>query len=435
VGTLEPDNGARELAVRLNETADKLGALLEQTLRDGDVTPERARVVLSELATGLEELRVAEEELVVQSAQIAESYALIDAERERYGTLFEFAPDGYLETDTYGKVLEANTAAATLLGVPARFLHGKVVHSFVEPDDRRRLRVALASLTERGTGEETVTVSMVGRDSPALIAEIRIAVHNEPSGVPRLRWLVRDITDRVKLEQEIGELHASVDLLTALANVSRLVSEGDDRIDALLQRLVDLAHESTGSDAAIVLVDAKGRAEGRATAGPSAAELCELQSGSDSPAGKAQRDGTAIVMTVDDLGGWPELQATARRYGVSGVAAYPIPVGDRVAGTFNLFSYRPVEEMRQAGELLVQNVAAAIFNAEVYRESRQLVGHLSTALESRGIIDQAKGILMATQRCSADEAFDLLRRASQRENRKLRDIALEIVERATHRPS
>ena len=53
---------------------------------------------------------------------------------------------------------------------------------------------------------------------------------------------------------------------------------------------------------------------------------------------------------------------------------------------------------------------------------------METALASRGVIEQAKGILMAAQRCSAEEAFDLLRRASQRENRKLRDIATQIVE-------
>jgi AmiR/NasT family two-component response regulator len=51
-------------------------------------------------------------------------------------------------------------------------------------------------------------------------------------------------------------------------------------------------------------------------------------------------------------------------------------------------------------------------------------------MESRAAIEQAKGILMARQHCTADDAFDILRRASQRENRKLRDIADEMVRRA-----
>ena len=52
-----------------------------------------------------------------------------------------------------------------------------------------------------------------------------------------------------------------------------------------------------------------------------------------------------------------------------------------------------------------------------------------TALESRGVIEQAKGILMASSGCDAEKAFDILRRASQRENRKLHTIAEEVVQR------
>jgi hypothetical protein len=50
-------------------------------------------------------------------------------------------------------------------------------------------------------------------------------------------------------------------------------------------------------------------------------------------------------------------------------------------------------------------------------------------MESRAVIEQAKGIIMAANRCSPEAAFDILRRASQHQNRKLRDIAEEIVER------
>ncbi len=56
------------------------------------------------------------------------------------------------------------------------------------------------------------------------------------------------------------------------------------------------------------------------------------------------------------------------------------------------------------------------------------VQQLRQALASRPVIDQAKGMLMAQHGCSADEAFDMLRQASNRGNRKLREIALAIVE-------
>ena len=60
--------------------------------------------------------------------------------------------------------------------------------------------------------------------------------------------------------------------------------------------------------------------------------------------------------------------------------------------------------------------------------------NLKKALESRDQIGQAKGIIMATMRCTADEAFNLLKRQSQAENRKVTEIAAELTSRAARRP-
>ena len=60
-------------------------------------------------------------------------------------------------------------------------------------------------------------------------------------------------------------------------------------------------------------------------------------------------------------------------------------------------------------------------------ECNAAIGQLRKALESRDIIGQAKGILMTRQRISAEEAFDILRRASQRSHMKLRDVAASVV--------
>ncbi len=62
-------------------------------------------------------------------------------------------------------------------------------------------------------------------------------------------------------------------------------------------------------------------------------------------------------------------------------------------------------------------------------EGYKLSHQLQQAMESRAVIEQAKGILMAAQRCSPDAAFNILVRASQNQNRKLRAIAAEIVDR------
>lgn len=64
-----------------------------------------------------------------------------------------------------------------------------------------------------------------------------------------------------------------------------------------------------------------------------------------------------------------------------------------------------------------------------YWSAHELAEHLQRAMEHRAAIEQAKGILMARHACSSDAAFDVRRRASQRENRTLHDIAVELVRR------
>ncbi|TMK16611.1 MAG: ANTAR domain-containing protein, partial [Actinobacteria bacterium] len=72
----------------------------------------------------------------------------------------------------------------------------------------------------------------------------------------------------------------------------------------------------------------------------------------------------------------------------------------------------------------------ALANAKVHERDIALATQLEEALASRAIIDQAKGIIMARDRCTAEEAFDSLRVASQAANRKLRDIARDVVDGA-----
>ena len=82
---------------------------------------------------------------------------------------------------------------------------------------------------------------------------------------------------------------------------------------------------------------------------------------------------------------------------------------------------------RQAGFVLA--------NAQAYWDARTLNENLAAAMETRSTIEQAKGIIMAAQRVSADEAFATLIAQSQHENIKLRDIATRIVTNAARRPT
>lgn len=418
-----------ELSVALERTAQKIGQLVDDVLAGRHVEAAWAQEAVAEFSTGMEELRVAEEELRVQAEQLAASRDAIDAERERYADLFEYAPDGYLETDELGKIAEANSAATHLLGVPARFLAGKLIHSFVAPDHRRAVRAHLAAAAAVGEPQE-LTVVLEPRDGPPVWVEIRVGGYFDPvADRHRLRWLLRDVSRRMKLERELSELQVSVELLSALAEVNRLVEAEEDTLASVLGRLVELAHRVTAAEAGILLAGDDGGVAVRAVAGASAGELCQQQLSGGGPGVQTQHDGMPRAVLVEALGEWPDLARLAQRHHLRGLVAHPIRIDGAVIGTVNLYVRGDVEEAAHLAKLLADNAAASISNAQVYAGARHLAAHLGRALESRGVIEQAKGVLIAMQRCTPDEAFDILRRSSQRQNRKLRAIAEEIVER------
>jgi AmiR/NasT family two-component response regulator len=81
--------------------------------------------------------------------------------------------------------------------------------------------------------------------------------------------------------------------------------------------------------------------------------------------------------------------------------------------------------------MFASQAAVVLANAQLHQACVDLTGQLEQALVSRAVIEQAKGIVMGRDRCDAEEAFLRLRRRSQHENRKVRDLARELVEQVT----
>jgi AmiR/NasT family two-component response regulator len=91
-------------------------------------------------------------------------------------------------------------------------------------------------------------------------------------------------------------------------------------------------------------------------------------------------------------------------------------------------------EALQAGSEVAEAVAVAVVNADMHARVVDQAHNMRLAMESRAVIEQAKGVLMAQRGIDDHQAFEMLRDASQRYNRKLRDIAAGIVE-STQRSS
>ncbi|MEY2477894.1 MAG: hypothetical protein QOG87_3209 [Actinomycetota bacterium] len=133
---------------------------------------------------------------------------------------------------------------------------------------------------------------------------------------------------------------------------------------------------------------------------------------------------------------WPEFARAALDLGVRSTLGLPMRVGERSVGGFNMYSSTAEAFRGEAADvaaLFAAQASLAVAGSLAYWHQRSLVQHLEEALKNRPVIEQAKGMIMAREGVTADEAFDVLRRASQRQNRKLRDIAVEIVERALAR--
>lgn len=151
--------------------------------------PAILREALDTLRLQHEELLVAEEELRAQLDELGRMGLRLEAERERYADLFERAPDAYLVTDRFGVVRDANAAAVHLFCLEMRFLRGKPISAFIDPEEVRVMNDALDAL-ERGT---TRLLELALR--PRGGGEIHVVAHvSLTSRGQRLLWTLRPAT-------------------------------------------------------------------------------------------------------------------------------------------------------------------------------------------------------------------------------------------------
>lgn len=129
---------------------------------------------------------------------------------------------------------------------------------------------------------------------------------------------------------------------------------------------------------------------------------------------------------------WPAFSAAAATHGVVSTLSLPLAAMHEGLGALNLYSRDTAfsDDDEQVGGVFAAQAAIVLANSQAYWDARHLSEQLNEAMVHRAVIEQAKGMLMAARGCDADEAFQLLARASQSENRKLRDIAAKLVENA-----
>ena len=129
---------------------------------------------------------------------------------------------------------------------------------------------------------------------------------------------------------------------------------------------------------------------------------------------------------------WPDYTPRAVEHGNLSSLSVPLSIDEKeeVTGALNIYARRPGafdEASRSVAIRFAPYAAVAAGNLYAYQSARDMAENLQIALESRAVIDQAKGILMERYKLTADQAFQALVRVSMHTNRKVRDVADHLV--------
>jgi GAF domain-containing protein len=127
---------------------------------------------------------------------------------------------------------------------------------------------------------------------------------------------------------------------------------------------------------------------------------------------------------------WRDYVQQAAERGALSSLSVPLPISEGVSGALNIYAREPNTsdaDSRSAAVRFAPYAGVAVSNMYAYQDARNLADNLQKALDSRPVIDQAKGILMGQYKLTADQAFQVLARISMQTNRKVRDIADQLV--------
>jgi len=213
-----------------------------------------------------------------------------------------------------------------------------------------------------------------------------------------------------------------------------------DSVEEQLQRVADAATGLSPDVAACgVTVQLGRRPVSVASSDPLSATVDELQYEAQvGPCLDSLRTGDVVVVAdYAQESRWGDYPGHAVAHGLRSSLSLPLSAGGTVVGALNVYGTSPdlfTGDLRATLEEFASRADAVVALALRHAEQNTLMDQLRSAMESRSVIDQAIGVLMAQQRCTADEAFALLRRASQGRNRKVADIATDIITSLTGAP-
>ena len=226
-------------------------------------------------------------------------------------------------------------------------------------------------------------------------------------------------------------------LVETFVEVADTLVDDFDVIDFLLTLAARCVRLLDVDAAGIMLIDQRGHLHAAAASTESArlVELFELQTDAG-PCIDCCRTGSPVVNADLEANHerWPRFAEAAQGSGFVAVHALPLRLRETVIGALNLFSAESrvlTEDDVRAGQALADVATIGILAQRGLHQADLLAAQLQSALNSRIVIEQAKGVLAERRQISVDEAFTLLREHARNHNLRLSDVARDLAEGST----
>ncbi len=223
-------------------------------------------------------------------------------------------------------------------------------------------------------------------------------------------------------------------LAEAFVELADTLVDDFDVVDFLHQVTVRCADVLGVAAAGVLLTDQRGTLQvvAASTEQTRLLELLQLQT-DEGPCPECFHTGrpVAVADLSSTAGRWPRFAAHAAQIGFASVHALPMRLRTDVIGALNLFGTQPGAldaDTIQLGQALADVATIGLLQARAIHQRDTLAEQLQTALNSRIIIEQAKGVIAERRHLDMDQSFTLLRSTARKDNRRLSDLARAIVD-------
>jgi GAF domain-containing protein len=225
------------------------------------------------------------------------------------------------------------------------------------------------------------------------------------------------------------------DIIRAFVDLSNELVDGYDIVELLVRLTTNCARLLDVASSGLLLADRRGVLHLIAASSERThdLEVFQLQR-QEGPCLDCFHTGLPVIVTnlADEGQRWPQFSAVAHSLGFASVHAVPMRLRGTVLGALGLFGTRPGmldDDDRALAQALVHVASVAIVNEKSAADRDVINAQLQHALDSRVVLEQAKGVLAYVGKLDMDTAFTVLRRYARDHGDRLSDVAARIVNR------